>query len=143
VFGRYEDYSIRFISNAICRALCRLPITLRRDRRFSYLFIDDLMPVVDWALTAETEHVAYNVAPDWTDGLHDLALMVARRSRTEVPVLVADEGCGSEYSADSARLRADMPDVSFTPTQVAVDRLSRWYADRLPEIDRGRLEEHA
>ena len=51
VFGRYEDYGIRFISNAICRALTDLPITLRQDRRFSYLFIDDLMPVLDWALT--------------------------------------------------------------------------------------------
>ncbi|MBP5297104.1 MAG: NAD-dependent epimerase/dehydratase family protein, partial [Bacteriovoracaceae bacterium] len=37
IFGKYEDWEIRFISNAICKALYHLPITLRQNRRFSYL----------------------------------------------------------------------------------------------------------
>ena len=140
VFGRYEDYGVRFISNAICRTLCEMPITLRQDRRFSYLFIDDLMPVVDWALAGQPAHIAYNVAPDWTDSLHDLGLAVSRRSGKGIPLLVANEGHGREYSADNARLRTEMPNVTFTPTDVAVDRLFRWYADRRSEIDPSRLE---
>jgi GDP-L-fucose synthase len=140
VFGQYEDYGIRFISNAICRTLFDLPITLRQDRRFSYLFIHDLMPVVDWALVGQPGHVAYNVAPDWTDSLHDLGILVSRRSGKDVPVLVATEGCGREYSADNARLRQEVPHVTFTPTEVAVDRLFRWYEDRRSEIDATRLE---
>ena len=40
IFGKYEDWEIRFISNAICKALYQLPITLRQNRRFSYLFVD-------------------------------------------------------------------------------------------------------
>jgi len=140
VFGKYEDYGVRFISNAICRTLFDLPITLRQDRRFSYLFIDDLLPVVDWALTAAAGHAAYNVAPDWTDDLHDLALLVARRSGARMPVLVANEGRGNEYSANNARLREAKPDVTFTPTDVAIDGLLQWYADRRPELDRARLE---
>jgi len=140
VFGPYEDYSVRFISNAICRALCDLPITLRQDRRFSYLFIHDLMPVVDWALAAQPAHVAYNVAPDWTDSLYDLGVSISRRSHKRLPVLVANEGSGTEYSADNARLRNELPNVTFTPTEASVDRLFRWYADRVSEIDRSRLE---
>ena len=31
VFGPYEDYAIRFISNAICKTLFDLPVTLRQD----------------------------------------------------------------------------------------------------------------
>jgi GDP-L-fucose synthase len=142
VFGPYEDYGVRFISNAICRTLCDLPITLRQDRRFSYLFIQDLMPVVDWALAAQAAHAAYNVAPDWTDSLHDLAVAVSLRSGKGVPVLVANEGHGREYSADNARLKKEMPHVTFTPTEVAVDRLFRWYEDRRSEIDLSRLEIH-
>ncbi len=52
VFGPHEDYAIRFISNAICKALFGLPITLRQNRTFSYLFIDDLGPIVERFLTA-------------------------------------------------------------------------------------------
>jgi len=140
VFGKYEEYGVRFISNAICRTLFDLPITLRQDRRFSYLFIDDLLPVVDWALTSATGHAAYNVVPDWTDDLIDLALLVARRSGTGMPVLVANEGRGKEYSADNARLKEAWPDMTFTPTDVAVERLYQWYADRRSDLDRARLE---
>ena len=135
VFGRYEDYRVRFISNAICRALCDLPITLRQDRRFSYLFIDDLMPVVDWAISGQPVHVAYNVAPDWTDSLHDVGRLVAERSGNRVPIVVAGEGLGREYSADNTRLRREAPDLRFTHTEVAIDRLFSWYADRRLEID--------
>jgi GDP-L-fucose synthase len=80
------------------------------------------------------------VAPDWTDSLHDLGLLVSSRSGKDVPVLVAAEGYGREYSADNARLRKEMPQVTFTPTEVAVDRLFRWYEDRRSEIDTTRLE---
>jgi GDP-L-fucose synthase len=140
VFGPHEDYGVRFISNAICRTLYDLPITLRQDRRFSYLFIEDLMPVVEWALAAQPAHVAYNVAPDWTDSLHDLGVAVSRRSRKGIPVMAANEGFGREYSADNARLRTEMPNLTFTPTELAVDRLFQWYADRRSEIDRSRLD---
>src|ERR1035437_1096679 len=140
VFGPYEDYGIRFISNAICRTLFDLPITLRQDRRFSYLFIRDLMPVIDWALVGRPEHVAYNVAPDWADSLHDIGHLVSIRTGKDLPVLVAVEGYGREYSADNARLRKEMPHLRFTPTEVAIDRLFRWYEDRRSEIDATRLD---
>jgi GDP-L-fucose synthase len=140
VFGRYEDYGIRFISNAICRSLYDLPITLRQDRRFSYLYIDDLMPVVDWALAGTPVHLAYNVAPDSTESLHDLALLVSACAANETPILVGHGGIGLEYSADNGRLRAELPDLAFTRPEVAVDRLFSWYSERRSEIDRGRLE---
>lgn len=140
VFGRYEDYGVRFISNAICRALWRLPITLRQDRVFSYLYIDDLMPVVDWALGGEPKHVAYNVAPGWSDSLKDLGALVAARAGASVPVVVAKEGVGNEYTADSSRLRSEAPNLTFTPSREAVDHLFTWYAEHRADIDPARLE---
>jgi UDP-glucose 4-epimerase len=140
VYGRHEDYGIRFISNAICRAICDLPITLRQDRRFSYLYIDDLMPVVDWALSGSARHRAYNVSPEWTDSLGVLAGLVAARSGKDVAIQIGTDGEGPEYTADSGRLRREMPNVAFTPSDVAIDRLYSWYADRRSDIDPARLE---
>jgi UDP-glucose 4-epimerase len=48
VFGAYEDYTVRFISNACCRALKRLPIVLRQDIVFDYLYIKDLVKITKW-----------------------------------------------------------------------------------------------
>jgi GDP-L-fucose synthase len=60
IFGKYEDYSIRFISNAICKSLFDLPISLRQNKKFDYLYINDLMPIlehfIDYFLTYKLIH---------------------------------------------------------------------------------------
>jgi GDP-L-fucose synthase len=140
IYGPHEDYSIRFISNAVCRALAGLPITLRQDRSFSYLYVDDLMPVIDWALTAEPDYVAYNVCPDWTDRLMSLGALAAQRSGNGVPFVVAQDGIGKEYSGDGARLCRELPELTFTTPDVGIDRLFRWYSAHWSEIDASRLE---
>jgi UDP-glucose 4-epimerase len=139
VFGKYEDYTIRFISNAICKAICGLPITLRQDRTFSYLYIDDLMPVVDHFVTAAISAPAYNVVPDWTDDLHDLAVLVRRRSGKDLPIVVGAPGHGPAYCGSNARLRAETPDLKFTPIDEAVDALYDWYETHPEWVDRSLL----
>ena len=39
VYGKYEDWEIRFISNAICKAMYNLPITIKQNVYFDYLYI--------------------------------------------------------------------------------------------------------
>ena len=139
VFGKYEDYAIRFISNAICKTLFGLPVTLRRDRRFSYLWVDDLMPVLRHFLACPDPHGAYNVVPDVTDSLRDLAGLVVAISGKDLPVQVGQEGFGLDYTGDNARLRARIPDLSFMPAREAVERLYHWYATHKESIVYERL----
>jgi GDP-L-fucose synthase len=139
VFGKHEDYAIRFVSNAICKTLFDLPITLRQNRTFSYLYVDDLGPIVEAFLTAEHDHAAYNVVPDWTDDLHDLAVRVRSRSGTDVPIVVGAPGDGLPYSGANDRLRAALPGVSFTAVDTAIGALYDWYAANRATIDRSAL----
>jgi UDP-glucose 4-epimerase len=139
VFGPYEDYAIRFISNAICKTLFDLPVTLRQDRRFSYLYIDDLMPVLAHFLVCPSPGGAYNVVPDHVDNLRRLAQLVVAVSGKDVPVVVGAEGLGHEYTGDNTRLKAAVPELRFTPAERAVERLFRWYADRKDRIVYERL----
>ena len=46
-----------------------LPITLRQNRTFSYLYVNDLGPIVEQFLVGHHAEAAYNVVPDWTDDL--------------------------------------------------------------------------
>jgi UDP-glucose 4-epimerase len=139
VFGRYEDYAIRFVSNAICKTLFDLPITLNQNRTFSYLYIDDLGPVVERFLTGGHAEAAYNVAPDWTNDLYDLAVAVRARSGKDVPIVVREPGSGLPYCADNARLRREVPDVRFTAMDEAIDALYDWYSANRSAIDRSAL----
>lgn len=139
IFGKYEDYTIRFITNAICKAICDLPITIRQNRRFDYLYIDDLMPVLEHFIHKPAQHSAYNVTPDKAVDLYTIAEMVRTRSGKELPILVSEPGTGPEYSGDNGRLRAEIPELNFTPLVEAVDRLYCWYEENFREIDREKL----
>jgi UDP-glucose 4-epimerase len=139
VFGKYEDYAIRFVSNAICKSLVGLPITLRQNRRFSYLYVNDLGPIVERFLTRPHDEAAYNVVPDWTDDLVDVAERVRKRAANDLPIIVGASGYGLPYSASNDRLRRDFPDVSFTPVDTAIDTLYDWYAANLGSFDRSAL----
>ena len=139
VFGKHEDYAIRFVSNAICKALFDLPITLRQNRTFSYLYVDDLGPIVDRFLASSSSETAYNVVPDWTDDLYDLAERVKARSGKDIPIVVGAPGSGLPYNAANDRLRREFPDVRFTTVDAAIDDLYHWYETNQTTIDRAAL----
>lgn len=127
VFGKYEDWEIRFISNALCKALFGLPITLRQDRRFDYLFVDDLVEIVAAFLQETAPGGVYNATPDEAIELSRVAQLVREVSGKEVPIEIAAQGMGPEYSGSNEKLRAALPEVRFTPIRTAVAGLWDYY----------------
>ncbi|HVO30921.1 MAG TPA: NAD(P)-dependent oxidoreductase [bacterium] len=140
VFGKYEDWEIRFISNAIAKALFDRPITLRKNRRFDYLWIEDLAPVLEHFLAHEPVRRAYNVTPDEPIALLDAAKLVREVTGKSVEIRVAEEGMGDEYSGSNARLRAEIPALSFTPPRAAIEKLAAWYSANRERIRPDALE---
>ena len=70
---------------------------------------------------------------------YDLARMVVGISGKELPILVGQEGMGSEYSGDNSRLKKEIPDIRFTPIEKSVEQLYEWYAAHRDEIDKNVL----
>ncbi len=140
IFGKYEEYAIRFISNAICKTLCGLPITIRQNRRFDYLYINDLMAVISHFMDATPKFSAYNVTPDESIDLLTLAKKVLLKSgKSNVEIRIAEPGLGPEYSGDNARLRSEIPGLRFTAIDQAIGALYEWYAANVHLIDRSKL----
>lgn len=139
IFGKYEDYAIRFISNAICKTLFDLPITIKQNRRFDYLYINDLPPVIEYFIQNEPKHKAYNVTPDKSVELVELAEIVKQVSGKDLPLRVEEPGLGLEYSGDNERLRAAIPGLRLTPIYSAISELYDWYKSNTHLIDRNKL----
>jgi GDP-L-fucose synthase len=138
VFGAYEDYTVRFISNACCRALKGLPIVLRQDIVFDYLYIKDLVKLTMWFIENDARHKAYNVCTGQPVALTELARVVAQiaaqvSGRTP-DVSVMAEGLGPEYSADNSRMLAEMGEYRFWDLESSIRDLYAWY-ERCEEID--------
>ena len=142
VYGPGEDYAIRFISNACCKALLGMPVTLRRDRLFSYVWVEDLVAVIRMALDTGDPLAAgsYNVTPGLPISLRHLADLVVSASGQDVPVIVAQEGRGLDYSGDGSKLAAAAPSLAATAPEDGIGRLVAWYRERLDSIDRSVLE---
>lgn len=136
IFGPQEDWEIRFISNAICKTLFGLPITLRQNRRFSYLYVEDLMPILEFFIENKTKHKTYNITPDTETELLDVAKQVQKIGRKNNPIQVAKQGYGLNYSGSNARLREEMPQLSFTPLETAIEKLFNYYRMHQNLLDR-------
>ena len=138
VFGKYEDYTIRFISNAICRALCDYSITLKQDRIFSYLYIDDLVEITDYFLKGDFIYGDYNITPNEKWNLLDIARVVRRISCKDVPINVALNGLGYEYTGSNNRLNNELI-YTYTPMVDAIEMLFNWYVLNFDKINKEEL----
>ena len=127
VFGAYEDYTVRFISNACCRALNGLPIVVRQDVVFDYLYIKDLARITMWFIENEARHKAYNVCTGRPVALTELARIVAQVSRRNPSVSVMTKGTGHEYSGDNSRMLAEMGGYRFWDLEASIHDLYSWY----------------
>lgn len=127
IFGKYEDYAIRFISNAICKSIFDLPITIKQNRLFNFMHVEDLMPVIEHFIESDAGYPAYNVCQDAPVTLLDIAHLVNEVSGKDLPIVVAKEGMGYTYSGSNARLRAEMLSLDLTPVKDGIQRLYDWY----------------
>ncbi len=134
VFGTYEDYTVRFISNACCRALKGLPIVLRQDVMFDYLYVKDLVKITKWFIENDARHKAYNVCTGRPVALSELARVIAQVSGRNPTVSIMNESMGPEYSADNSRLLTEMGGYQFCDLRAAISDLYAWY-ERHKEID--------
>lgn len=136
IFGKYEDYAIRFISNAICKTLFDFPITIKQNRKFDYLYVNDLMPILDWFIDGRPQFSSYNITPDMAISLYDLALIILEISGKDLPIQVSIDGMGIEYSGDNSRLKKEYGDIQFTSLRQAITQLYAWYKDHISILDR-------
>ncbi len=136
IFGKYEDYAIRFISNMICKAIHDLPLTMKQNRPFDFLYVDDLMPILDHFISNEAEHTSYNVTPDHAIELYKAAEKVRSISGKDLPIVVAKPGMGPAYSGSNARLHREIPQLKLTDLDEAIRRLYGWYSDNKHMINR-------
>ena len=141
VFGRYEDWSSRFVSNACCRALWGLPILVERNVIFDHLDVDDVCRAVECCLERPLRHRHYNVCRGESFELTALAKKVAIAAGCEsLPIIVRHPEPGSEYGGDNSRVLAEISEWRIGRIDESIGRLYRWYAERKSSIDPGQLE---
>jgi len=130
IFGKYEEWEHRFISNMIFQNLSGSAMRLNQNMYFDYLYVDDLIPIMEWFLTHEPSHHHYNVCTGERVTLYSLAQMVIAETGIPADIVVGQEGWKLEYTGDNRRLQKEMGDAfRLTPIRTAIRELVAYYKE--------------
>lgn len=129
VFGKYEEWQRRFISNMIYRNLTGQIMQMNQNMYFDYLYMNDLIPVLEWFLTHEPQYHHYNVCSGQRFELLSLAHMVMEETGIPGEIAIKHEGLKPEYTGDNSRLQDEMGEISLTPMRTAIRELIRYYQE--------------
>ena len=136
IYGPYEDYRFKFISNSIVKNVLKLPIAIKQDVIFDYLYIKDLAPIVKHFLTNSAQYSNYNIAPDKSISLTQIITLINQSSEYQSEINVQEAGFNFEYTADNSRLRKEIPGLEFTSYTQGVKDLFKYYQSIEAEIDK-------
>jgi GDP-L-fucose synthase len=127
VFGPGEDWRTRFISNACCRDIFDLPITIMKNVVYDYIYVEDLVKITEWFINNTPPEHSYNVCYGQPYDLYSLAQMVQKYSGKGNQIIIQDQGMGHEYSGDNSKLLKLIPDIKFTKIEDAIASVYQWY----------------
>lgn len=135
VYGKYEEWERRFISNAICRVLKGKSITIKQNVYFDYLWIDDLSKIMEWLINNPLCYKHYNVCRGDKIDLYSLACIVREILNIDCDIKVCEPGWKPEYSGNNKRLLTEMDKFQFTGYEASIKALCNYYKENIDLID--------
>lgn len=127
VFGKYDDWRYRFISNACCKAVLNMPITLKQNSVLDYLYIKDLVKLTKWFIENKPKNNVYNLCSGNVFDCKTLAEKIKYISSKDLNIEIIDSLKKPEYSGDNTLLLNEVKDFKFTPINKSIESLYNYY----------------
>ncbi len=127
VYGKYENYHLRFISESICRNLLNLPIVINQNVVFDYLYINDLVKIIDFFINNFPKEKFLNVGRGVGIDLLTIAKTINTIAQKKSKIFVKREGLQNEYTCDNTLLLKLMPNFVFTDFEISIRELYSYY----------------
>lgn len=134
-YGEYENYRYKFISNTIVKNLLHLPITIYKNVFFDYIYIDDLIKIIDWFIHNESKEKVYNASTGERIDLLTLAKYVNAVSDFHSDITILNEGLNNEYTACNERLLKEIGNFRFIPHEDAIKKMRAYFQKNIEKLD--------
>lgn len=143
VYGPYEGYTAKFISNAVAKTIAGIPLVIRQNVIFDYLWIDDLLRLLPRFLEGERLFADVNVTPTDSVSLSEIASIVLRESERPVAREIETPGLNYQYTGDNGRLLQHCPGFTFLSIEEGIRKLMAYYQTHKETIDHDALTDDA
>lgn len=134
IFGRYEDYTSRFISNNICRVLYDMSIQVNQNAFFDFIYVDDFVSLIDYFITHDQKKRILNIGVSKKIDLLTIAKKIKKITKSNRQIIIKKNGLQNEYTCDNSRLIREVGKFRFTSLDKAIAELYEWYHARKDEI---------
>jgi GDP-L-fucose synthase len=135
-YGEYENYRFKFISNAIVKNLLKLPIVINKNVYFDYIYINDLVKMIDWFIHNDTKEKIYNVTTGKKVDLLTLADLVNVTSDFQSEIRVLNDGLNNEYTSNNERIMKELSNFKFTSHKDAIIKMREYFSYNLNNLDK-------
>lgn len=139
IFGKYEDFRYKFISNAIAKNLLKMPITINQNVIYDYIYIDDFYEVVKYFVNNDLKYKTYNITPTLSTDLISIAKIINEISDYKSDIQILNNGIGVEYSGNNSRMLAEIRNFNFTNYKKSILDLYHYYKKNELTLDRTAL----
>jgi len=127
LFGKFEDYRYRFISNAIVNNIKGLPITINQNVFFDYLYIDDFVKIVDYFISHNVNQKFYNIGTGKKIDILTIAEFINNISKKESKIIIKNKGLNKEYTCNIQNLLKEYKNLKFSSFDLSLKQLYNWY----------------
>lgn len=135
-YGKYENYRFKFISNTIVKNLLKLPIIINKNVYFDYIYINDLLKMIDWSIHNNTNEKIYNVTSGIKIDLLSLANLVNEISDFKSEIIVLNNGLNNEYTSNNERILNEIGNFNFTSHKDAIQQMRDYFKINIEKIDK-------
>lgn len=136
VFGKYEDYRCKFISNAIVKNLMGLPIKIKQNVLFDYLYIDDLFPIVEYFIKNKDKYGDFNITPNDSINLKQIAEIINGLGKNKSEIILENPGNNYQYTGSNKKLKKVLPNFQFMSYNKAIGNLYKYYLSNLESLNK-------
>lgn len=139
IYGKHEDYRYKFIANSIVKNLLNLPIKIKQNVIFDYLYIDDFIKIVDYFIKNRAKYNFYNVTPTKSISLVEIANIINKVSNYKSKISVVNKGFNFQYTADNKRLTKEIKNLKFTNYDDGILKLYSYYSNMYEKLDKSAI----
>lgn len=139
LYGKFDDWRYRFISNACCKAALGLDINIKSNKSIDYLYIDDLCKIIRWVIDTDPPNKVYNACTSKCMPYEEIAKLIINISNQPINIKYSksvhwSDQLDVEYSGDNTLLNTDM---NFIPLSMdkCIQRVYNWYYTNKHIID--------
>ena len=113
--------------NAIVKNLLKLPIVINKNVYFDYIYIDDLVKMIDWFIHNDDKEKIYNVT---TGKKVDLVDLVNETSDFQSEIKVLNDGLNNE------KIIRELGDFKYTSHKDAIIKMREYFSYNLDNLDK-------